>query len=93
MTTAAGVVFFGVFVIFSIIYCFLVIKGLQFSRARGLVDVIGYLTLGVQSKNDVNRYLDTAVADKAIFALRVRNWSLLLFLIVSVIDFMFKTSS
>lgn len=93
MITAAGVVFFGVFVIFSIIYCFLVIKGLQFSRARGLVDVIGYLTLGVQSKNDVNRYLDAAVADKAIFALRVRNWSLLLFLIVSVIDFMFRTSS
>lgn len=93
MFATIGVVLFGVFVVFSIVYCFLVIKGLRFSRAKGLVGVIGYLTLGVQSKNDVNRYLDAAVADKAIFALRVRNWSLLIFLMVSIIDFMFRTSS
>lgn len=91
MITAIGAVLFSIFVAFSVIYCFLVIKGLQFSRTRSLTDIIGYLTLGVQSKSDVNRYLDEAVADKAIFALRVRNWSLLLFLVVSVVDFTFRT--
>lgn len=83
-----GITFFLIFVFSSVIYCIFVIKGLRVSRARGKSELFGYLTLGVQSKSDVYRYLKSGAARKAVFFLKARNWSLILFLIISVVDFL-----
>lgn len=79
MLQILGFVFFRVFPFIFDIY-FFVINGLGNMAVGNNSEMLGLLTLGIQSKKDVYKYLDRSSAGKAFLALKARNWSLGVFL-------------